>query len=110
MEDKKAKKLIELLDEYCEWKNFTFVDHNGALNWFEILLDWKSEFLWDETVFSLRFWFIDWLFEKGHIDINKCREDEDFKTLMVNYDDVDCALMILATRYTNYVLLLDWLK
>lgn len=110
MKDEKLEKLLKLLDKYCEWRSFKFVDHNGALNWFEMLMDWKSEFLWDETIFSLRFGFIDWLFKNGYIDMQKCMDDEDFRTLMEHYDASDSALMVLATRYNNYVLLLDWLK
>lgn len=110
MEDKKAKLLIDLLNEYVEWKSMHFVDHNAALNWFEMLLDWKVEFLWDETVMCLRYGFIDWLFENGHIDMEKCMEDEDFKTLYNHYEAEDAAIMVLATRYSNYVLLLDWIK
>ena len=42
--------------------------------------------------------------------MQKCMDDEDFRTLMEHYDASDSALMVLATRYNNYVLLLDWLK
>lgn len=110
MESKATKKLLKLLDEYCDGKGFWFVDHNAALNWFEILMDWKTEFLWDETIFSLRFWFIYWLFDKEEIDMKKCMEDEDFKTLMKYYEAPDCALMVLAVKYSNYILLLNRLK
>lgn len=104
------KLLIDLLNEYTDSKDFTFVEHNEKFSWFDILMDWKTEFLWDELIFSLKFWFINWLFETDHIDIDKCNEDEDFHTLSREYEIDDAVIMTLAIRYSAYNLLLERIK
>ena len=108
----KMEHLIELLNAYSMECNsdISFVDYDTETNSFEVLDDWKVVYLWDETVLCLRFGFIDWLFEIGEIDMVKCMEDEDFKTLMKDYEAPDAALMCLATRYSNIDLLLSRLK
>lgn len=106
------EKLLKLLNEYMEFitDGITFVDYDKETYSFETLDDGKVSYLWDEYITSLRFWFVDWLFDKEYIDMKKCMKDEDFKTLMAHYEAPDCALMCLATRYSNIDLLINWLK
>ena len=107
-----TKRFMELLNDYataCD-SDFGYVDYDPEIQSIEVLNDGKVAYLWIETIFSLRFWFIDWLFENELIDVDKCMEDEDFKFLSKHYEPQDAALMVLATRYSNVDLFLSWLK
>lgn len=102
--------LIKLLNEYVDRRGFVFADHDSKLNWFNILMDWKVEFLADETVFCIRFWFIEWLVDNDHIDLDECMESEDYKELSRNYEVEDAITMVLAIHYSSYDLLLERIK
>lgn len=109
MMDKK-KLLIDLLNEYTDWKDFAFVEHDPKLDWFDILMDWKSEFLADETVFCIRFWFIEWLVDNNHIDMDECSKDGDFKEIAKSYEVHYTITMVLSIHYSSYDLLLERIK
>ena len=104
------KLLIKLLNEYLDWRDFVFVDHDPKLDWFDVLIDWKSEFIADETVFCIKFWFIEWLVNNDHIDLDECMESEDYKELSRNYEVEDVITMVLAIHYSAYDLLLERIK
>lgn len=106
------ERLLELLNAYAEVcnSNFGYAGYDPELRAFEVLNDGKVSYLWDETITSLRFWFIDYLFDKQIINIKKCKKDEDYKTLVKYYEPEDAALMVLATRYSNIDLLISWLE
>lgn len=102
--------MIDLLNEYSRWKDFTFVEHNKKLDWFDILLDGWVSFLADETVFCIRFWFIEWLVDNNHIDMDECSKNEDFKEVSRCYEVHDAITMVLSIHYSSYDLLLERIK
>lgn len=103
----KKQLLINLLNEYVDWKDFVFVEHNQKLAWFDILMDWKSEFLADETVFCIKFWFIEWLVDNNHINMDECSKDEDFNHIAKSYEVNDAITMVLSIHYSSYDLLIN---
>lgn len=63
--------LIKLLNAYVDGKEFAFVDYDEEMTWFNMLVDWKVSFLWEETIYSKKFWFIDFLIDNELIDLNE---------------------------------------
>lgn len=73
--EEKYDLLIELLNQCMEERELV----NYRFAWVEdsdffLLVD-SSEWLWYETVLSKRFWFIEWLLKKDHVDLKKMFDD-----------------------------------
>lgn len=93
-------RLIELLNEYVKDTNHCFVDYDERMTWFNVLLDWATSFLGEETVLSRKFWFIAWLWENDLLDVPRKLEDEMKISLFLPKMDIDDEII------ANYYMLL----
>ena len=97
-------KLIELLNQCLEeqWKEYRFrriVDND----FFEI---WEDTWLWYETIFSKKYWFIKWLVDNDKIDLLKL----DNRIALSEFNKVERVLMALSIQNNPIEFLCSVLK
>ena len=95
------KKLLQLLNEYQTQRGskFKFSGYDERSQSF-LLVD-SNEVLWEETIISKKFWFIQWLVDNDKIDIqwakNLLYESEIFNPLPYT-DLAERLIMCLAIQ------------
>lgn len=103
------EKLLKLLNEYSKNKSYTFVEYNENLTGFEVLMDWKTEFLGEETVLCKRFWFIQRLVDNDKID-QTAIEWNFWYFCMEWFDNAESLIMVLSISDNPISDLISYLK
>ena len=102
------EKLIELINKYVKERKWDYIitDYDEKWTGFDVILDWKMEFLGEESILCKRYGFIKWLCERGLID-----EDKEIGYYILEwFDKEDAVLMMLAINEEPINLLLKYLK
>lgn len=115
--NKKEKKLIEYLNQMMieQWKETRFTKIVSDYEFFACNNFWDM-WLWYETIFSKKYWFIKWLVENNKIDIERLHKIVDYilviKGSYVNAHDYnsDCLLMLLSIQDSPIQFLIDNIK
>lgn len=108
------EKLLELLNEYQTQKGskFKFSSYDERSQSF-LLVD-SNEVLWEETIISKKFWFIQWLMDQNKVEFDRARDRSDFPLLYAGwwgfYSDADIIVATLSMEDEPIEFLISILK
>lgn len=94
------EKLLQLLNEYQTQRGskFKFSSYDERSQSF-LLVD-SNEVLWEETIISKKFWFIQWLMDQNKVEFDRARDRSDFPLLYAGwwgfYSDADVIIATLS--------------
>lgn len=94
------KKLLQLLNEYQTQRGskFKFSSYDERSQSF-LLVD-SNEVLWEETIISKKFWFVQWLMDQKKVEFDRVRDRSDFPLLYAGwwgfYSDADIIVATLS--------------
>ena len=108
------KKLLQLLNEYQTQRKSKFKFSGYDERSLSFLLVDSNEVLWEETVISKKFWFIDRLMDQNKIEFNRARDRSDFPLLYAGwwefYSDSDIIVATLSIEDDPISFLISVLK
>ena len=108
------EKLLQLLNEYQTQRGskFKFSSYDERSQSF-LLVD-SNEVLWEETIISKKFWFIQWLMDQNKVEFDRARDRSDFPLLYAGwwgfYSDADIIVATLSMEDEPIEFLISILK
>ena len=109
------KKLIQLLNEYQTQRGSKFQFSSYDINGSAFIIEKNPRMvLWEETITSKKFWFIERLMDRNKIEFDRARDRSDFPLLYAGwwglYSDADIIIATLSIQDDPIEFLISILK